>query len=43
MDIRLETYADYNDSSYDENLRLNKKADEVLENMLFIRIEKEII
>lgn len=43
IDIRLETFADYEDSNYDENLRLNKKADEVLENMLFIRIEKEII
>ena len=43
MDIRLETFADYSDSSYDENMRLNKKTDEILENMLFIRIEKEII
>ena len=43
LDIRLETFADYKDSSYDVNMRLDKKSDEVLENMLFIRIKKEII
>jgi cyclase len=43
LDIRLETFADYKDSCYDVNMRLDKKSDEVLENMLFIRIEKEII
>ncbi|MFA4870256.1 MAG: imidazole glycerol phosphate synthase cyclase subunit [Pedobacter sp.] len=43
LDIRLETFADYNDSEYDGQLRLNKKTEEVLENMLFIRIEKEVI
>lgn len=43
LDIRLETFADYKDSCYDVNIRLDKKSDEVLENMLFIRIEKEII
>lgn len=43
LDIRLETFADYEDSEYDNQLRLNKKPDEVLENMLFVRIEKEVI
>ncbi|RAJ33464.1 imidazole glycerol phosphate synthase subunit HisF [Pedobacter cryoconitis] len=43
IEVRLETFADYNDSSYSKDLRLNKKTDEVLENMLFVRIEKEVI
>jgi len=41
--IRHETYADYEDNSFDEELRLKKKTDSTLEEMLFIRIEKEII
>lgn len=43
IDIRLETNANYAESSFDEFLRLNKKEDSVLEEMLFFRIEKEII
>lgn len=43
LNIRLESFADYCDATYDGNLRLNKKSDDVLENMLFTRIEKEII
>ncbi|MCW7493156.1 imidazole glycerol phosphate synthase cyclase subunit [Leptospira sp. 2 VSF19] len=41
--IRLETYADYIDSKFDSDLRLAKKADRDLEEMLFLRIEKEVI
>ena len=41
--VRLETHADYKNNSFDDNLRLNKKSDKELEEMLFIRIEKEII
>ncbi len=42
-DVRLETHADYKENSFDSELRLKKKEDEVLEEMLFIKIEKEII
>jgi len=42
-DVRHETHADYNDSSFDNNCRLMKKADKELEEMLYVRIEKEII
>lgn len=43
LDIRLETFADYGDADYNSELRLIKKPDTILENMLFVRIEKEII
>jgi cyclase len=43
MDVRLETYADYNENSFDENYRLVKKSDDELKEMLFVRIEKEVI
>jgi cyclase len=43
LDIRLETFADYKDADLDADFRLKKKSDEVLENMLYIKIEKEII
>lgn len=43
FDIRLETNANYAESSFDEFLRLNKKEDSILEEMLFFKIEKEII
>jgi cyclase len=42
-DVRLETHADYSESKFDLNFRLQKKSDQELEEMLFIRIEKEII
>lgn len=42
-DVRLETHADYKENGFDSELRLRKKKDEVLEEMLFIKIEKEII
>lgn len=41
--VRHETHADYNDSSFDNNYRLLKKVDKELEEMLYVRIEKEII
>ncbi len=41
--VRLETHADYNECSFDSELRLKKKDDITLEEMLFIKIEKEII
>ena len=42
MDVRLETYADYNENSFDENYRLVKKSDDELKEMLFVRIEKKL-
>jgi hypothetical protein len=41
--VRLETHADYSENEFDENYRLQKKLDSVLEEMLFVRIEKEVI
>lgn len=43
INVRLETFANYIDNGFDEELRLLKKEDHVLEEMLFMRIEKEII
>lgn len=43
INVRLETHADYRDCAFDENCRLVKKDDKVLEDMLYMRIEKEII
>ena len=43
MDVRLETFADYSEASFDSELRLQKKPDGILEEMLFIKIEKEVI
>lgn len=43
INIRLETDASYEDAQFDQNMRILKKDDEQLENMLFVRIEKEII
>jgi cyclase len=41
--VRLETFANYQDGTFDNSLRLQKKEDRVLEEMLFIQIEKEVI
>jgi len=41
--IRLDTHFDYADSRFDHFGRLSKKSDHVLEDMRFIRIEKEVI
>jgi imidazole glycerol-phosphate synthase subunit HisF len=41
--VRLETHADYKENSYTNDFRLLKKSDETLEEMLYIRIEKEVI
>lgn len=41
--VRNDTHADYKDSRLDGAGRLLKKDDRVLEEMLFIRIEKEVI
>ncbi len=41
--VRLETHADYRDFNFDENCRLIKKDDKELEEMLYIKIENEII
>jgi cyclase len=43
VDVRLETYASYKKANLNEEFRLNKLSDEELENMLFVRIEKEVI
>lgn len=43
VDVRIDTFADYADADFDDNLRLKKKSDDLLEKMLFLRIEKEII
>lgn len=41
--VRMETHADYLDNTFNDEYRLLKKDDGLLEEMLFIRIEKEII
>ena len=41
--IRIETHANYVDSSFDEFYRLNKKSEKKLTELLNIKIEKEII
>ena len=41
--IRHDTSANYNKSSFDEDGRLKKKSDQFLEDLLFERIEKEVI
>jgi cyclase len=43
LPIRLETSADYADNAFDSELRLMKKSDEILEELLFTKIVKEII
>jgi cyclase len=41
--IRLETHADYVQKEFDDRDRLLKEDDKYLEDLLFIRIEKEVI
>lgn len=41
--IRLETHANYSGNPFNADLRLVKKNDTILEEMLFVRVEKEII
>lgn len=41
--VRLETNANYQDNSIDANGRLLKKEDDILEHLLFVKIEKEFI
>lgn len=43
ISIRVETYADYKENTVDKDSRLQKKPDAILENLLYIRVEKEII
>ena len=43
IDVRLETFVNYENNSFNDELRVKKKSDKELEEMLFIRIEKEII
>jgi cyclase len=43
VDVRLETFASYSGAEFNTEKRLTKKQDHVLEEMLFVRIEKEII
>lgn len=41
--IRLETHANYSDNNFDVNGRLSKKPDHILEELLYIKIEQEVI
>jgi cyclase len=43
IDIRLDTHSNYLENPVDDEYRLMKKSDQVLEEMLYIRIEKEVI
>jgi cyclase len=43
LDVRLETYANYAENSWDNHMRLVKKNDDVLKHMLYVQIEKEVI
>jgi imidazole glycerol-phosphate synthase subunit HisF len=41
--IRLETNANYNDFNITDNNRIDKKSDDILEKLLYTKIEKEVI
>ncbi len=43
LDVRIETHANYAESMFDSNFRLLKKEDQLLEQLLYLHIEKEII
>lgn len=43
INIRLKTQTNYLDAEFDKSLRLSKKQDHVLEDMLFVKIENEVI
>jgi cyclase len=43
IDVRLDTFANYQDNTFDDFFRLKKKSDTELEEMLFVKIEKEVI
>ena len=43
IQVRLETHADYKDAIFNDSFRLFKKSDQILEEMLFMHIEKEVI
>jgi imidazole glycerol-phosphate synthase subunit HisF len=43
IDIRLNTHANYANHTFDEDIRLKKHPDGYLQNLLFEKIEKEII
>lgn len=43
MPIRLETAAKYAETSFDQNLRIQKKDDKILDELLYEKIIKEII
>lgn len=43
IEIRHEVHADYVDAPFDRDGRLSKKSDDILSNLRFVRIEKEII
>lgn len=41
--VRLDTHADYKAASFDQDYRLRKQADSYLEDLLFEKIEREVI
>ena len=43
INVRIETHANYENSEFNKEYRLLKKDDRTLEDMRFIRIEKEVI
>lgn len=43
VDIRLNTHANYEDSSFGVDYRLKKRPEDYLENLLFEKVEKEVI
>jgi imidazole glycerol-phosphate synthase subunit HisF len=43
VNVRIAAHADYSGTEFDSEIRLMKKDDKLLEDMRFIRIEKEII
>jgi cyclase len=43
VDIRLNTHANYENNSFDLDFRLKKQPEAVLENLLFEKVEKEVI
>jgi cyclase len=43
LDVRLETFATYSDNNWNDEMRLIKKDDNILESMMYVHLEKEII
>lgn len=43
IEVRMDANYDYRENSFDQEMRLEKKPDQILEEMLYVKIDKEII